>query len=65
VWRFDPVTEQEGYILEPSDCPPEVIAEFQALTGNTLDHDQSAALKEQKINRFNAQMEAQKSGRLY
>ena len=33
VWKYDPDTQTEGYIMIPSDCPAEVIAEFKRLGG--------------------------------
>lgn len=66
-WFHNPETGEEGYRMVPSDCPPEVIAEFQMLTGDGMDDVTKAALRQQERNNIDAQMAAQTSSghRLY
>jgi hypothetical protein len=62
VWKYDPQTEQEGYVDEPTDVPPELIKQFLALGGGNnnpfADLDAGAA-RQQKLIEAEALQESQ------
>ena len=60
VWHYDPATETEGYVLEPSGCPDSVISEWQAQGGGTIeDREALADLNRTALARKNFEMQEQ------
>lgn len=67
VWRYDPQTEQEGYVFEDSGCPPELCRQWETLNREDVNHEVVSELKQQARNKLQVQMDEQNKlrGKLY
>lgn len=67
VWKYNPQTEEEGYILQDSGCPAEIIAQWRALQCGDVNHEAIAdrMQREKNMLQFQIDEQKQKMGELY
>ena len=65
VWRYDPQTEQEGYILEDSGCPAALISQWQTLNREDVNHEAIAEKIQHAKDALGVQMKEQARFRGY